>query len=732
MTTVVSPVPTSTLAVASASAAGQTTSAFASASVEVDTGRIIDKILKKENSKQVYYSFEYFPPKVDEGKYSLYERFDSMGSLQPAFIDVTWRLRTKELSIEVAAAAQKLCGLETQLHLCIAGLSKPELLEVLENVKKAGIRNILALRGDPLDGQSHFKKTSDGFGYAHELVTVMRQYYGDYFSISVAGYPEGHGENGVSYEDDLKYLKQKVDAGSDYIISQLFFDTDKFLKWVKDCRDAGIKVPILPGILPIQSHASFRAMCRLNPTVSVPKEVVDAVEAIKNDDKAVREYGVKLAVQMCRKLMQGGIYGFHFYTLNLEAATAKILYELGLVPSVAPKLPYKKFQNNLRKKEDVRPIFWAHRPMSYVQRTSEWDEFPNGRWGDYRAPSFGTLNDYHLFFAHVGKPVDRRKIWGESPAKLSDIYSVFVKYLNGEVDQLPWYDRKIETETCLILKELVYLNQSGFLTTNSQPAVNGVESEHKVFGWGPKGGYLYQKAYVEFFCSPARLQLLLQLFPKFPMLSYHAANYKGDEYKNFETVNAVTWGVFPNGEILQPTVVEPNSFRAWKDEAFSLWLSQWASIYHRRTLSRHLVENVHSTFFLVNIVDNDYIKGNIFAIFSEIEKLAAKSGAFTKEEQEYVELASNSDTGKSSVSSSESDKDDIKEKEARRNLGTAKEEKKSESATQILKIIESREALEEKRRQEKQAQTSQAVVLTASLAASSSTSSAAATSSSSS
>ncbi len=250
--------------------------------------RISTKIAAKEKAGESYYSFEYFPPKLDEGKYALYDRLEEMSHLSPSFIDITWRLRSQKLSVEVASTAQQLCGVECQLHICVAGLTKTQLVEILGQVRKAGIRNILALRGDPLDGQSEFKPIPDGCRYSSDLVELIRaQPWGNEFSVGVAGYPEGLGE--CSYADELKHLKLKVDAGADYIISQLFWDVPKFLKWIKDCRAIGITVPILAGLLPIQSYASFRAMSKLNPQVSVPPEITAAVEAIKNDDKAIRE-----------------------------------------------------------------------------------------------------------------------------------------------------------------------------------------------------------------------------------------------------------------------------------------------------------------------------------------------------------------------------------------------------------------------------------------------------------
>mmetsp|Transcript_10833 Transcript_10833/g.33218 ORF Transcript_10833/g.33218 Transcript_10833/m.33218 type:complete len:629 (-) Transcript_10833:25-1911(-) len=593
------------------------------------TQKIIDVLKAKEDANQSYFSFEYFPARTEAGVFNLLERLDHMGTkLKPDFVDLTWRARTQQLSLDVAIGAQTICGLETQLHLCVAGLTRRELLCILAKIKKSGIRNILALRGDPPEGHDRFSKTPGGFSYAYELVELIREQYGDYFSISVAGYPEGLGE--CPYEEELKHLKQKVDAGADFIISQLFFDTDRYIKWVKDCREIGITCPIIPGILPIQSWRSFSRMCELNPTVSVPPSLRDAIAPLKNDDQAVREYGVEFAVQQCRTLLDtGAAKGIHFYTINLEVATAKIVTALGWAPEKSKKhkmLPYRSCLNSTRKDENVRPIFWAHRPKSYIHRTKKWGEFPNGRWGDSESPAFGELNDYHLFFLHVGKKFDRRAMWGEHPTTLADVADVFLKFLAGKIERLPWHDTRLEPESTSIYNELVFLNQNGFLTINSQPAVNGVSSRDSTHGWGPGPGFVFKKAYVEFFCSPRLMQALVKRLPEYDSLTYHAENLRGECHKNCDVATAVTWGVFHGAQILQPTVVDPKSFSVWKDEAFGLWETQWATIYPEDSKSRALILGIYDSFWLVNIVENDFIHGDLFKVFRAVVQDLQESG----------------------------------------------------------------------------------------------------------
>jgi len=163
------------------------------------------------------------------------------------------------------------------------------------------------------------------------------------------------------------------------------------------------------------------------------------------------------------------------------------------------------------------------------------------------------------------------------------------------------------------------MNSAGFLTINSQPSVNGVSSDDPVHGWGPVGGYVYQKAYVEFFLSPENFQKLKNLFPKHPNLDYQAVNKKGKAEGTLKGIAAVTWGVWPSSEIKQPTVVDPNVFvNIWKDEAFALWHSQWALLYEEDSEPRKVIDHIADNYYLVNIIDNNYIHSNIFGIFEEL------------------------------------------------------------------------------------------------------------------
>lgn len=343
--------------------------------------KIINKIRKRMEERRAFYSFEYFPPKTEEGKHNLYARLERMSWLEPLFMDVTWGAggTTADSTLEISVTAQHFWG-ELMMHLTCTNMPREKIDQALEKAKEGGIRNILALRGDPPKGADTWEACEDGFAYAVDLVRYIREKYGDYFGICVAGYPEGHLQC-KSIEEDIKYLKAKVDAGADFIITQLFYDVDNFVAWVDKCRAAGITVPIIPGIMPIQDYGGFKRMTGFCKTM-VPQEILDALEPIQADDARVKAYGVELAVRMCRRLLEAGCPGLHFYTLNLEKSVTSILEVLGFVSVRKPgTLPWKTSQAARRDKEEIRPIFWANRPQSYLTRTETWDEFPNGRWG---------------------------------------------------------------------------------------------------------------------------------------------------------------------------------------------------------------------------------------------------------------------------------------------------------------------------------------------------------------
>jgi methylenetetrahydrofolate reductase (NADPH) len=289
--------------------------------------------------------------------------------------------------------------------------------------------------------------------------------------------------------------------------------------------------------------------------------------------------------------------------MNLAQATRMVLEELELLPDMdsplQKPLPWRPSLGLNRRDENVRPIFWRNRNRSYVARTQDWDEFPNGRWGDARSPAFGELDSYGIGLK--GTNEQNIKTWG-TPTSIKDISDLFARYMGGELDTLPWSESPISKEAESIQQDLIDLNRRGFLTINSQPAVNGAKSNDPVFGWGPRNGYVYQKAYLEVLVSPEYIAELITRIERDADLTYYAVNKDGDLKTNApgDGPNAVTWGVFPGKEIVQPTIVETVSFLAWKDEFYRLG-QDWANCHSSVSPSRYVIEDVMDTWCLVNI-----------------------------------------------------------------------------------------------------------------------------------
>ncbi|KAI4163329.1 MAG: hypothetical protein LQ342_003064 [Letrouitia transgressa] len=533
---------------------------------------------------------------------------DRMHDLGPSFIDVTWGAggSLSHLTCEMVNVAQTVYGLETCMHLTCTDMELHKVDNALHEAYKAGCTNILALRGDPPRDTEKWQAIEGGFRYALDLVKYIKSKYGDHFDIGVAGYPEGC-EDEQDPDVLMDHLKQKVDAGGTFVVTQMFYDVDNFLSWVDQCRARGITVPIVPGIMPIQTHAAFLRRANWSKC-KVPENWLNALEPIKNDDAAVREVGKDLVAEMCRKLLNAGIYSLHFYTMNLAQSTRMVLEELGLTsrdptPTKKP-LPWRQSLGLNRREEDVRPVFWKNRHKSYIARTQDWDEFPNGRWGDSRSPAFGELDAYGIGLK--GSNEQNIKLWGK-PQSLRDISNIFVRFLNDDLGSLPWSEWPVTEEAGAIRSELIDLNQRGLLTITSQPSVNGVKSSHPIHGWGPHGGYVYQKAYLELLISPSLIAELIDRIDQNTNITFYSVNKDGDLRTNAPSdgPNAVTWGVFPGKEIVQPTIVETISFLAWKDEAFRLG-SDWANCHPARSASRELIEGIMNNWYLINIVDNDF------------------------------------------------------------------------------------------------------------------------------
>lgn len=590
--------------------------------------KISQKIAQAEKEDRVWWSFEYFPPRTAQGLQNLLDRIERMRALGPEFIDITWNAggRTSDLTSEMVKTCQKLIGIETCMHLTCTNMPKEKVDIALKEAKEHGCRNVLALRGDPPMGKDEWEAVEGGFVHGIDLVQHIRTKYGDYFDIAVAGFPQHQLLTPDELALELKYLKEKIDGGANFIFTQMFYDVDIFIQWVHSVREAGITVPIVPGIAPIQTWNGFHKATSLAKT-KIPQSFLDELEPHKNNDEKVREIGTRLVAEMCRRILNEpiGIKGLHFYTMNLEKATRMLLEELNLVPRIqtVKPLPWRQSLTPNRRTETIRPIFWANRTKSYLSRTENWDEYPNGRFGDSRSPAYGELDGYGIWIKQTKE--EALQLW-DHPTSADEIGKLFAKFCQGQLPALPWSDSAPSSETTVIATQLFKLNEIGFLTINSQPAVDGARSDDRIHGWGPSNGYVYQKAYLEFFVSPQLLDALLPHIERDVNITYYVINKRGDLRTNTHSdgPNAVTWGVFPNKEIIQPTIVEAISFMAWKDEAYELG-RQWAKYYEPESPSRKLIDNIMDTYYLVNVVHNDYKKPE--AIFEPFFKAGAELAA---------------------------------------------------------------------------------------------------------
>ncbi|MFI5398076.1 MAG: methylenetetrahydrofolate reductase [NAD(P)H] [Candidatus Binatia bacterium] len=273
------------------------------------------------------FSFEFFPPKTAQGEQNLYRTIDRLRQLHPSFVSVTYGAggSTREKTVELVRRIKFDIGLEAMAHLTCVGANRHEIDSVLEQLHTSGIENVLALRGDPPRDQQHFVRASEGFEFASELVGHIRS-RGFSFSLGGAGYPEGH----VECRDlarDLEHLKIKVDAGLDFVITQLFFDNVDYFAFVGRARARGIRVPIIPGIMPVTNVAQierFTSMCGAR----IPEELQDRLDRARDDEDAVRAIGIDHATAQCRELLDRGAPGIHFYTLNQSPATRAIFEHL--------------------------------------------------------------------------------------------------------------------------------------------------------------------------------------------------------------------------------------------------------------------------------------------------------------------------------------------------------------------------------------------------------------------
>lgn len=278
------------------------------------------------------FSFEFFPPKTPEGEEALFRTMEELKAFRPAFVSITYGAMgsTRDRSVLWAKRILDL-GLNALAHLTVAGQSQEEVAGVLDRFVEAGVENILALRGDPPQGERVFRPHPQGFRYASELVAHIRTRYGEGLSVGGAAYPEGHPES-ESLEADLRHFKAKVEAGLDFAITQLFFNNAHYFGFLERARRMGIEIPILPGIMPITSYAQLRRFTEVCGA-SIPGPLLSKLERHQEDPKAILEIGVEHATRQVAELLEAGVEGVHFYTLNRSPATRRVLERLGFKPT---------------------------------------------------------------------------------------------------------------------------------------------------------------------------------------------------------------------------------------------------------------------------------------------------------------------------------------------------------------------------------------------------------------
>jgi methylenetetrahydrofolate reductase (NADPH) len=594
------------------------------------------------------------------------------------------------------------------MHLTCTNMSRTLVDEALNEAKALGVRNILALRGDPpRSGEYHMDDQEDSnkeFTWAIDLVRYIRKVHGDYFCIGVAGYPEGHADEShpehQSVDQDLPYLIEKVQAGADFVMTQLTYDIDAYSVYETTLRShpSGVfaTIPIIPGLMPIQSYQIVKRITNLSHA-RLPTEIFSRIEVVKSDDEAVKRVGVDILselVEGIKALPQPMRLprGLHFYTLNLEKSVAFILERCNLIPSsseptspsstesesesaiaiaesgltsimngigMPPKRRFSRrrassFNSQPHNRLIVDSVRFSDDRSRVSSQSSEthqapsesagipagpsnrsntllisegqgslgreatWDDYPNGRWGPSSSPAFGEIDGYGPSLK-VG-PVAARRLW-DHPKSQGDITLLFKKHVKGELLCVPWSDEtditsggalRAETET--IRKELLALIEGrGLWTLASQPAVNGIKSNDKVFGWGPPGeGFVFQKAFVEFFVSRDVWEKELK-----PLLERHGEDeiswLKTDYQGKFESsslrenlvnpttskpaagvtgINAVTWG--------------EQSFRAWGEEAYGIW-EEWRRVFPRGSEEEKFLEWCKRDSILVNVVGQQFV-----------------------------------------------------------------------------------------------------------------------------
>jgi methylenetetrahydrofolate reductase (NADPH) len=287
----------------------------------------IDEIIAR--AEEPVFSFEFFPPKTDDGEQNLRTALQDLRSFEPDFVSVTYGAggATRDRTVQLTKWIKQELGIEAMAHLSCVGSSRAELVEMLGGIAEAGIENVLALRGDPPKGETEWRAHPGGLHYSTELAALIRDEFD--LTVGAACFPEIHSE-APDLAHDLHFLKEKVQSGASFLITNLFLDNELYFRFVEEARAAGIEVPIIPGVMPVTNVSQIKTMTEMCGA-SIPASLLEALEHRAGDPDAVLQLGVSYATLQCAELLARGAPGIHFYTLNRSPATRAILSALKLL-----------------------------------------------------------------------------------------------------------------------------------------------------------------------------------------------------------------------------------------------------------------------------------------------------------------------------------------------------------------------------------------------------------------
>lgn len=551
--------------------------------------------LSQLDSKGPQFSVEFFPPSTDAGFHNLISRAQRLQAMGARFVSVTWgaggtsAARSVKLAQHLSTALDK--KVPIVLHLTCTNMSKQILDDTLQAIADpdSGIDNILALRGDK--PRTEYATRSD-FSWAIDLVKYIKEKYQDRFCVGVAGYPEGFTDSPTRIPDvnqDIEYLADKIEAGAEFVMTQMFYDATKFVAYARKIREhprLGPRVAderLFPGLMPLVSYRTFVRSAELSHA-SIPIAVLQQIKKLDvQDDEQIKAYGVEMMSKLIDELLAQGVRRFHFFSLNLEKSLTKILTNTRLASH--PPIP--------------SPLM----PGSPNLRAIDWDEFTNGRYTDPASAAFGEIDGYGPV-VHGAQGNEPNPRWGVLRGP-DDISKLFVRHITNELPVYPFGEEALSGETALIQEELIELNLRGLWTISSQPACHACPSTDRILGWGPPKGLIYQEAYIEFLVEKEQWATLREKLVKDANVAYYAAPELGEVDTNCDksTRNVVTWGVW-GASRADTTIVAYESFMVWRDEVFGV-LRGWQQLYPAESEAYTLLDFVANSRVLVAIVYKD-------------------------------------------------------------------------------------------------------------------------------